>query len=360
MTDLSEQINAIEKEIRETPYHKATEHHIGNLRARLARLKEGLERPLKSGGAGGYATKKQGDATLVLVGPPSVGKSSLINKLTNAQSKVATYSFTTVSVVPGMLEYKNAKIQILDVPGLIEGAEEGKGRGREVLAVIRGCDLVIIVSDVVRTNAFDRIEKALYDNGIRLNEIRPDVSINKKASGGITLHSNVKQNLDKKTIAEIARELGIKNAEITIKEKITLERLIDSFSTNRVYISALYVVNKVDEIGQTGHETLLDSNHDLLLISAKTGYGIENLKEEIWKALKLITVYLIREDEKPNFENPLVVKKNMNLKDIALEIGEGFTSEKTSAKIWGGGAVFSGQEVPLSKAAQDGMQIRFV
>ncbi|OGM72128.1 hypothetical protein A3H19_05555, partial [Candidatus Woesebacteria bacterium RIFCSPLOWO2_12_FULL_39_9] len=349
----------------ETPYHKGTEHHIGKLRAKLARLKDKLiqESSKKGSGGGGYAVKKQGDATIILIGPPSAGKSTLLNALTNAKSKVAPYSFTTVSVIPGMLLYKDARIQILDVPGLIEGAEEGKGRGREVLSVARGADLIILMTDIQRLEAIERIQKALERNGIRLNIVRPNVVADKKTSGGIAIHSNIKQDISFQTIKEVTSEMGIKNADITINEKLTMDRLIDTLSPNRVYLPIIYVLNKIDEKNTKYDKCHYDdSNHHsrVLTISAEKGIRLEELKEKIWEILGFVRVYLVRSAQEPDFNHPLVVKKGMTLSRVANKIGTEFAEDKKRAKIWGPGAKFPGQEVSLSTQIQERMQVRFI
>jgi len=351
------QIKRIEKEMRDTPLHKGTEHHLGRLRAKLSKLKEKeLESDSKKGGGGGgYAVKKQGDATVVLVGPPSVGKSTLINKLTNAKSKVAPYAFTTVTVVPGMMDYKDAKIQILDVPGLIEGAEKGKGRGKEVLSVIRGSDLLIIISDVKNKSAHKTMTKTLEQNGIRINQEKPKISIRKMIKGGIQIISNIEQPFSDETVKEISKEYRIPNAEVTIKEKLSLDQLIDSFSKNRVYVQGLYVLNKSDLSNQSNK-----SNSKTLLISAEEGTNLETLQKLIWKKLGLIRVYLVRPDEKPSKNNPIIMKKGQTLTHLMKTIGEEFAEGKDEAKIWGTGSKFPGQTVSLLKKLQDGMQIRFV
>ena len=75
---------------------------------------------------------KSGDTRVGLVGFPSVGKSTLLTKLTGTFSEAASYEFTTLTCVPGSMAYKGARIQVLDLPGIIEGAKDGKGRGRQV------------------------------------------------------------------------------------------------------------------------------------------------------------------------------------------------------------------------------------
>ena len=362
MATIQEQILDIEKEIRETPYHKGTEHHIGKLRARLSRLKakEIDSQTRKGGGGGGYAVKKQGDATIVLVGPPSVGKSTLLNALTNAQSKIAPYAFTTVTVIPGMMKYNHANIQILDVPGLIEGAEEGKGRGREVLSVARGADLLILITDVDRLDAPGRIRAALERNGIRINKNPPNVNIEKKFRGGLAVRSNIAQDLDRETIIEVANEFGLKNAEITIREKLTMETLIDAFSKNRVYIPSLTVINKVDVVFPQGvHTVIPDHDPGSIQISTEHELGLKELRQAIFDKLNLSLIYLVKRNEEPNTNHPMVIKGKPKLGEIAKLIGTDFASDKKNAKIWGQGAKYPGQTVSLNHIATENLQILF-
>lgn len=61
-----------------------------------------------------------------------MGKSTLLTLLTGTHSEAASYEFTTLTCIPGIIHYNDTKIQLLDLPGIIEGASEGKGRGRQV------------------------------------------------------------------------------------------------------------------------------------------------------------------------------------------------------------------------------------
>jgi ribosome-interacting GTPase 1 len=252
-----------------------------------------------------------------------------------------------------MLKYRDAYIQILDVPGLIEGAREGKGRGKEILSVARAADLLLIMVDVERKNRLDTLITELEGAGIRVNGIAPNVLIDKKAGGGIIIHSNVSQDISKETIKAVAMEFGIRNAEITIKEKLSLDRLIDTFSQSRVYVPAITVVNKVDLAPGTKRDSFL-------AISAETGEGIEELKEAIWATLGLVNIYLVRPKEEPSSNHPIVAKKGETLMDVALKIGTDFAEGKKLAKIWGPKARFPGQEVSLSTQVEEGLQVRFV
>lgn len=246
---LEEDIRAIEDEIKNTKYNKSTSQHLGRLKAKLAKIKDDIVmRAIKSvGGGEGFSVKKSGDGTIVLVGFPSVGKSTLLNKLTGAKSETASYAFTTLTVVPGLMEYKGAKIQILDIPGLIAGAAMGKGRGKEVIAVVRTADLIVILGDVFNAVHVDVLMRELYDAGIRINKPKPDITIKKTGGGGIRLNRVGAVKLGLEEVRAILAESKIMNADVLIRgSQITQDDLVDAMQGNRLYIPAFIAINKVD------------------------------------------------------------------------------------------------------------------
>lgn len=83
------------------------------------------------------------------------------------------YEFTTLTCIPGTIKYKGAKIQLLDLPGIIEGAKDGKGRGRQIIGTARTCNMLLIVLDAMKPLTHkQKIEKELDGFGIRLNKVR--------------------------------------------------------------------------------------------------------------------------------------------------------------------------------------------
>ncbi|KAG8930663.1 hypothetical protein FRC02_003935 [Tulasnella sp. 418] len=106
-------------------------------RTKLAKLRRELIAGPSGGGGGGgigFDVARTGIASVGFVGFPSVGKSTLMSKLTGTHSEVAAYEFTTLTTVPGTVKVHGAPVQILDLPGIIEGAKDGRGRGRQVIA----------------------------------------------------------------------------------------------------------------------------------------------------------------------------------------------------------------------------------
>lgn len=361
MQTIEERIKEIEEEIRKTPYHKATEHHIGKLKGRIAKLKEEIiEKKSKRGGSsgGGFFVKKAGDATVVLVGPPSVGKSTLLNNLTNAESKIASYDFTTIGVIPGMMDYKGAKIQIFDLPGMVSGAASGKGMGKEVLAAAKNADLIIVMVDVKTVNLINLIFSELYEAGIRLNENRPKVTILKRTKGGIKVNATTQLSISYETIKSLAFEFRLPNAEITIKEDVNTNRLIDAFMANRAYLPYLVVVNKADLGTPENLAWFMPSEADLAIISAQDKKNLDILKEKIWEKLEFMRVYLKKENIVK--DEPFILKKRSSLNDLLEKISICTKDSFTKAKIFGSGAKFPGQEVSLSFIPQDETIVQFI
>ncbi len=353
-TGVEAEIKKLEEELSKTKYNKHTQGHIGKLKAKIANLRE--KQQSQSGGAHGYGygLKKSGDSTILMVGFPSVGKSTLLNSITNASSKVAAYDFTTLEVVPGVLKYNDAYIQVLDLPGLIEGASSGAGRGREVLSVARIADLVLLVASATKAEEeLDIIRKELYNGNFRIDKEPPDIKVIKKSFGGITVGSTRKlKNISEDIIKSILQEFRILNADILLREDPDIDRFIDSMKSNRVYVPSLSVITKTDLVDIKRVQELKKLFPNSVLISCEQKKGLEEFKLKVWEKLGLLRIYLKPVGKEADMEQPLVMRKGATVADIARKINRKWEGDIKYAKVWGS-SKFPGQALGADYRLKD-------
>jgi len=89
------------------------------------------------------AVRREGAAQIALVGPPNAGKSSLLQALSDIQIRTGDYAFTTTRPVAATTRIGGVLVQLVEIPGLIEGAAEDRGGGRALLGVLRNADAIL-------------------------------------------------------------------------------------------------------------------------------------------------------------------------------------------------------------------------
>lgn len=350
-----QKINELEEMIAGSQYNKRTQKAIGMYKAQLAKLKEKAASSKSAGSMDGFSVRKTGDGTVVLLGFPSVGKSTLLNGITNAESQVGAYAFTTLTVIPGVLTYKYAKIQVLDVPGVVRGAASGRGRGTEVFSVLRSADLILILLDVNYPEHYDTLLEEIYESGIRINARKPDVKIKKTSKDGIKINSTVRlTHLDEDTIKGILNTFKLNNADIILRSDITDDQLIDCIEGNKKYVPAITVVNKIDSVPKEQVEKMAKKVHADLLISAQNKEHLEELKELIFQRLDLIRLYMKEPGKAPDMQVPMIISKNSTVQDVCSKLHKDFVSKFKFSRVWGKSAKFPGQKLSLKHVLKDG------
>lgn len=346
---VEQRIQELEEKLEKTPVNKATETERGRIKGQIAKLKEKKQKQQKgTGDTSGYAVQKRGDVTAALVGFPSVGKSTILNKITNADSETGEYEFTTLDVKPGMLQHKGTNIQILDVPGLIGGAADGRGDGTQVLSVVRNADLVVFVIDPEEMRK-EEIEDEIYKAGIRINTEPPNIKIEKKDRGGISVSVTNKCGLEEDTIKQVMKDNGYNNAEIIIREDADLDRLIDAIMDNRKYVPAIRVLNKMDKAEDL--DSIID-NFDIA-ISAEDGTNIEKFKDLIFDRIGVIRIYMKEKGKEPDKEDPLILDEGSTVEDALNQLPGDMKRRFKKAKVTGESAKFPEQKVGVNHELKD-------
>jgi ribosome-interacting GTPase 1 len=299
----SEKIKALEVMMAVIPKHKGTERLRGQLKSRMAKLKEDLQkRPSVGKSEFLYNVKREGAAQVVLLGLPNSGKSSLLSKITHALSEVADYPFTTQKPVPGMMKFENLQIQLVDTPPLqLDHVEPGFSN------LLRNADALLVVLDLT--------EDPVFQMEVLLEELGP-----------------------------MKIRLGGRGAEPLLEE-------------GWVILSALLAGNKCDgKKGMEGYRTLETRFRDtfpMIPISAKEEMNLEGLKKEIYGILHILRVYTKAPGEEADFQEPVVLKKGSTVEDVALSVHKDFAHKLRYARIWGSGK-FSGQMVKRDYQVNEG------
>jgi small GTP-binding protein len=314
--------------------------------------------PTGGGGGGGvgFDVARTGVATVGFVGFPSVGKSTLLSKLTGTHSEAAEYEFTTLTTVPGIIRYKGAKLQLLDLPGIIEGAKEGRGRGKQVIAVARTCNLIFIVLDVNKPLAHKQIiEKELEGFGIRINKEPPNILIKKKEKGGLNITNTVPlTKLDKDGIRAVMSEYKINSADIAFRCDATVDDLIDTLeAAQRKYIPAVYVLNKIDSFSIEELE-LLKRVPNAVPISSGKEWNLDELLEVMWDRLNLVRVYTKPKGKMPDFSEPVVLRSDhCTVEDFCNQIHKSLVDDFRTAVVYGSSVKHQPQYVGLNHVLED-------
>eukprot|EP00929_Paragymnodinium_shiwhaense_P062020 TRINITY_DN3096_c0_g1_i1.p1 TRINITY_DN3096_c0_g1~~TRINITY_DN3096_c0_g1_i1.p1 ORF type:complete len:374 (+),score=99.17 TRINITY_DN3096_c0_g1_i1:164-1285(+) len=334
----------IEAEMARTQKNKATNAHLGLLKAKLAKLRasvisEGTKGGGGGGGAAAFEVAKTGDARVGLIGFPSVGKSTLLNKMTGQESEVASYEFTTLTCVPGVFHYKGAKVQLLDLPGIIEGAKDGKGRGKQVISVAYSCSLILIVLDVMKPIVHKRkIEHELEGFGIRLNRKPPEITFKKKEKGGIALSIAPGYELkdcDEEIVTQVLKEYRIMCAQIRVSCNATIDDIIDVVEGNRKYCPALYVMNKIDQITIEELDIIAEVPHHVP-ICAHHQWNLDGLVDTMWKYMDLLRIYTKPKGQIPDYTAPVILPAiKPKISDFCNRIHRTLLGQFKLALVWG-------------------------
>ncbi len=295
----AEKIVALEEMLAIMPKHKGTDHLRAELRSRIAKLtqqagkKTGAQRT-------SMVIEKEGAAQVAVIGLPNAGKSQLVASITNASPTVADYPFTTYAVSPGMMEFENIQIQMLDTPPLVPQFIEWW-----LPPMLRRADALLIMVDL---------------SVVPLAQMEA-----------------VMEQLEKMRI-----DIGVRKME---EEVISRQK-------------ALITGNKLDlEVSRENYATLQDRYGEqlpMLAVSAKERTGLEELKLKVYQVLDIIRVYTKVPGQKPDFNAPIILeRRGSTLVDAAEAVHKDFRARLKYARVWGSGK-HDGIMVKRDHVLQDG------
>ncbi|CAO1599858.1 GTP-binding protein rbg1 [Xanthoria calcicola] len=245
---------------------------------------------------------------------------------------------------------------MLDLPGIIQGAKDGKGRGRQVIAVAKTCHLIFIVLDVNKPLTDKRvIETELEGFGIRINKEPPNIVFKKKDKGGVSITNTVPlTHIDHDEIKAVMGEYKISSADIAIRCDATIDDLIDVLEAkSRSYIPVIYALNKIDSISIEELD-LIYRIPNACPISSEHGWNIDELLEQMWEKLNLRRIYTKPKGKAPDYNTPVVLRKHAcTVEDFCNSIHKTILEQFKHAIVYGRSVKHQPQRVGLAHELAD-------
>jgi ribosome-interacting GTPase 1 len=301
-----EKLDALREMLALLPKHKGTEKLQGDLRKRIAKLEEEGEHVAKSGHHGpdpGHV-KKEGAGQWVLLGPPNAGKSSLLKALTHAHPEIADYPFTTRAPQPGMAEYEDVLVQLVDTPAVAAGHTEAW-----LPNLVRNADGLLLVLDVTA----DDVDEAWRALGELLERARVWPTTRPLPEGASPL-------VQRKPVIVLA--------------------------------------NRCDEdpdgtFAALAKETV-GAGLPFLRVSATGGEGLGDLRPLLFRELHRVRVHTKEPGHPPDSGKPFVLPEGATVEDLARQVHQDLAARLKFARLWGEHARFDGQQVDRHHPLADG------
>lgn len=348
------------------PKHKGTENLRAQVKRKISQLKREIEekKQKRTGAATGpkIFVEKEGDAQIVILGPTNVGRSSLLSTLTNSKVAVLNYPYTTTEPTPGMFNYKDLQLQMVETPALMEGSSEGGAWGLQTLTSARNADGLILMVDLSQNpvDQFELISNELEKSKILTKKPNARISIEKKHMGAklkfIVLGKLV--DCDVKDLTKLLKSYGIRDATVKIWGEATLDDVEEAIFEGKAYRPAIILANKADHPNAAERleqlKKIVGDEMKIIPVSCVTKEGIEKLGSEIFGMLDIIRVYTKEPNKRDASRRPYTIKKGSTVFDLAKRIHSDFYEQFAYAKIWSKRLRFSPQKVGGTFELKDG------
>ncbi|MEM0350079.1 MAG: TGS domain-containing protein [Candidatus Caldarchaeum sp.] len=363
---IEEKIRALEEALPLIPDHKGTEKMRAQLKTTLAKLRKEAERKksAKVSRTDLFAFRKEGAATVALLGVANSGKSTIIRALTNAKPEVGMYELTTTRPVPAMMLYEDVYIQLVELPAVLTSKLEPTPFAVRSIAAARGADLIVLTLDGM-SNPVQQLHKLvemLDDAGIMLGEKSFDVEVEKTDSGGIRIVLFGRFHGSLAELKSQLQQIGIRNAVVKIYGETDVDGVLEQVFRPTIYKKALVAVGRSQHIPAAEAEKLSRSTEELSLpliyIAESSPASYRDLAEQIFQHLELIRIYT-QKDGVVN-RKPVVVKKGTTVRELAQIIHREIAEELRYARVWGRSVKIQGQQVGPSHVLMDGDTVELV